>query len=184
MEARPVLVKVGKVLYRIPRNYIVKLQFVDFPILKVTYPGFKPLTEETRGCFDPKQRAELGCTTIEIHLRLSLPNKPMFDNLMKVVPSEQKLSPRRSIHGYDVYELYRLEIYRSEKENIFFTCKIFDNNGARDAVCDDTVSLADGNAAWFFFGLNQISEVRKFEAGVRQLMTQFEGEKANDEQKP
>jgi hypothetical protein len=36
-----------------------------------------------------------------------------------------------------------------------------------------TVSLADGNAVWSFFHLNQISERREFEAGIRQLMSQF-----------
>jgi hypothetical protein len=36
-----------------------------------------------------------------------------------------------------------------------------------------TVSLADGNAVWSFFHLNQISERREFETGIRQLMSQF-----------
>jgi hypothetical protein len=97
---------------------------------------------------------------------------------MRLVPSEQKLSPRRSAYGYDVYDLgpenARQEIYRNEDEDIFFICKIFDNNGQRSAVCDDAVSLADGNSVWFFFRLNEISELRQFEAGIRQLMSQFQ----------
>jgi hypothetical protein len=176
IDVTPVSAKVGSVSYSIPRNYISNLHF-HFPVLKVTYPGFKPLTEETRGCFDRKLQAELGCTTIELNLRLSLPNKPGFENLMKLVPPDQKLSPRQS-DGYQVFDLgpenARVEIYRSESEDIFFTCMIFDNNGVRDAVCDDAVSLADGNAVRFFFNLKQVGQLRKFESGIRQLMTQFQ----------
>jgi hypothetical protein len=167
------IMKIGNVSYRIPRNYIIALN-PDSPVLKVAYPGFKPPTEEVRECSDPKRRDALSCTTIEIHLRLPLPNKPRFDNLMKLVPSEQKLSPQRSVHGYDVYHLAQQEIYRSESDDIFFTCKRFDNSGERDAICDDIVKLDDGNAAWFFFRLRQISEVRKIEAGIRELMSRFE----------
>ena len=176
-DTKRVLAKVGNALYRIPRNYVWNLHFT-FPVLRVTYPGFEPLTEETRECFDPGRRVEAGCTSLELHLRLSLPDKkPGFENLLKLVPSEQKLSPRRSPDGYDVYDLgpedARIEIYRSESEDIFFTCKIFNNNGKRDAVCDDAVSLPDGNGVWFFFRLGQISEIRAFEAGTRRLMSQF-----------
>jgi hypothetical protein len=175
MDTKPVSVKVGDISYKIPRNYIWNLHFT-FPVLKVTYPGFQPLTEETRGCFDPK-RAGPGCTTLELNLRLSLPNNRRFDNLMKLVPSEQRESSRRNVDGYEVYDLgpenARQEIYRGDGDEIGFICKIFDNNGSRDGVCDDAVSLADGNAVWFFFCPHQIGEVRKIESGVRQLMSQF-----------
>jgi hypothetical protein len=177
MDTTPVSVKVGDISYKIPRNYIWNLHF-DFPVLKVTYPGFRPLTAETRECFDSKPRAAPGCTALELNLRLWLPNKPRFENLMKLVPSEQKASARRNVDGYAIYDLgpknARQEIYRGEDDDVAFTCKIFDNNGNRDGVCDDTVSLADGNAVWFFFRPSQTGDVRKIESGVRQLMSQFQ----------
>jgi hypothetical protein len=176
-DTTPVTVKVGSVTYKIPRNYISMV--FDFPQLKVTYPGFKPFTEETRGCFDRRLEAELGCTTLELNMRLSFPNRPRFENAIKASPPfrEKPLSSRPGPYGYDIYDQgpdnARREIYRSESEDIFFTCGIFDNNGVRDAICDDAVSLSDGNAVRFFFRLNQISEVRNFEAGIRQLMAGF-----------
>jgi hypothetical protein len=178
-DTAPVAVKIGEVSYGIPRNYISNLHF-NFPVLKVTYPGFNPLTEETSGCFDRKLQAKLGCTALELNLGpgMSLPNERRFENSLKLVSPEQKLSPRQSADGYQVYDLgpenARIEIYRSESGDIFFTCKIFDNNGVRDAVCDDTVSLADGNTVWFFFRINQIEQVRKIEVGIRQLMSNFQ----------
>jgi hypothetical protein len=178
-DTTPVAVKIGEVSYSIPRNYILNLH-LGFPVLKVTYPGFNPLTEETSGCFDRKLQAKLGCTALELRLAQgkSLPNETQFENLLKLVPSNQKLSPRRSADGYLVYDLgpenARTEIYRSESEDIFFTCIIFDNNGVRDAVCDDAVSVADGNTVKFFFSLNQIGHLRDFEAGIRQLMSHFQ----------
>jgi hypothetical protein len=92
---------------------------------------------------------------------------------MKVAPAEKKSSPRRSIYGYDIYDFPGLEIYRSESDDIYFTCFMHDHNGERLGVCRDTVSVGDGNGAFFFFSSSQISEVRKFEAGIRQLMSQF-----------
>jgi hypothetical protein len=182
MDTTPVTAKVGDITYSIPRNYIWKV--FDFPVLKVTYPGFKPLTEETRGCFDAKLRDGLGCTTLELHLRLSLPHHPGFENLIRLAKRDGDGKPL-SRSGPDRYEIYdlgpenaRTEIYRNEAEDIFFTCKTFDNHGVRDAVCDDAVPLPDGNAVWFFFGLRQISELRNFEAGIQQLMSNFRtGEK-------
>jgi len=176
-DTTPVTVKVGSVTYKIPRNYISMV--FDFPQLKVTYPGFKPFTEETRGCFDRRLEASLGCTTLELNMRLSLPNKPRFENAIRAIPRfrERPLSPRPGPYGYDIYDdgpdNARREIYRSESEDIFFECGIFDNNGVRDAICDDAVSLPDGNAVRFRFRLKQISELRKFEAGIRQLMSGF-----------
>jgi hypothetical protein len=177
MDTTPVSAKVGNVLYRIPRNHISNLHF-DFPVLQLTYPGFKPLSEETRACFDPKRRSEAGCTVLELNLKPGHPSRTrFFENALKLVSAEQKSHPRRSPDGYDVYDVgpdnARIEIYRSESEDIFFECKIFENNGKRDALCDDTVSLADGNSAWFFFVLNQVSDVRAFEVGIRDLMSQF-----------
>jgi hypothetical protein len=176
-DTTPVTVKVGNVTYKIPRNYIS--MYFDFPQLKVTYPGFKPFTDETRGCFDRRLEASLGCTTLELNMRLSLPHHPGFENMIKATPPfrEKPLSPRPGPYGFEIYDQgpdnARTEIYRSESEDIFFLCGIFDNNGVRDAVCDDAVSLSDGNAVRFFFGLNQVSELRNFEAGIRQLMAGF-----------
>jgi hypothetical protein len=175
-DTTPVTVKVGDVTYKIPPNYIS--MYFDFPQLKVTYPGFKPFTEETSGCFDRRLEASLGCTTLELNMRLSLPHHPGFENMIKAAPPyrEKPLSPRSGPYGFEIYDQgpdnARTEIYRSESEDIFFLCGIFDNNGARDAVCDDAVSLPDGNAVRRF-RLKQIGELRNFEAGVRQLMAGF-----------
>src|ERR1700712_2888729 len=62
-DTTPITVKGGNATYKIPRNYIS--MYFDFPQLKVTYPGFKPFTEETQGCFDRRLEASLGCTTLE-----------------------------------------------------------------------------------------------------------------------
>ncbi len=180
-DTTPVTAKVGEIVYSIPRNYISS--FSDFPVLKVTYPGFKPLTEETRGCFDPKLRVSLGCTTLELRLLFSVSYHPGYENLIRAAtPDHAMPQPRPGPYGYEIYDLgpenARTEIYQSTAESIFFRCALFDNNGVRDAVCDDIVSLSDGNVIRFFFGLKQISELRDFEAGIRQLMSTFRmGEK-------
>jgi hypothetical protein len=102
-DTTPVLVENGTVTYRIPRNYIIR--YIGLPTLKVTYPGFKPLSEETRRCFDPKiPESQSGCTTIE--LRLSGGRGPdgrpdsnarMFSNFLKNTPNAR---PKDGPSGY------------------------------------------------------------------------------------
>jgi hypothetical protein len=180
-DTTPVTAKVGEIVYSIPRNYIPSA--LDFPVLKVTYPGFKPLTDETRGCFDPKVRTSLGCTTLELHVRFSDSHYRGYDRLIRATtPDHSMPAPRPGPYGYEIFDLgpenARTEIYQSKAENIFFSCMIFDNNGIRDAVCEDLLPLSDGNVIRFFFNLKQISELRDFESGIRQLMSKLRtGEK-------
>ena len=62
----------GKPRYRIPRNYIVNMgnwnpdTMNNLVELRVTFPGFKPLTEETRDCLtQPPLYWPKGCVPIQ-----------------------------------------------------------------------------------------------------------------------
>src|SRR6266702_5965217 len=41
-DTTPITVKIGSVVYRVPRNYLIYLE-PAVPTLKVTFPGFQPL---------------------------------------------------------------------------------------------------------------------------------------------
>ena len=87
------------------------------------------------------------------------------------------LEPRPGPGGFTIVDIgpdnARIELYANSPKGIYFNCQIFDNKGVRDAVCDDTVSLYDGNVVKFFFPLNRVPYVGDIEAQIRALMEKF-----------
>ena len=67
LDTTPVTLRVVDVVYRIPRNYLIFMD--EIPTLKLTWPGLKPLTEETRKCFGSIAHSEqAGCSSFEFHV--------------------------------------------------------------------------------------------------------------------
>ena len=174
-----VTTKVVSSIYGIPRNYFVN--FIGFGTLKVTYPGFKPLTDETENCFLPRHQAEkFGCTALELRLGggrgpdgLPFTNTKAFSNYT----TNMNIKPRSGPFGYDIYDVgpeeARIETYRKEEGDIFFHCHIYYYKGIRDGLCDDAFLINDENSVKFFFSLSLIGNIPDIETGVRSLMSNF-----------
>jgi hypothetical protein len=80
-DTTPIKVKIGAVTYAIPRNYIL-YPINGLPVvLQVTYPGFQPLTEETRPCMEHKIWRQ--CMPIQLRVQLGPQNKVMMGNRLK-----------------------------------------------------------------------------------------------------
>jgi hypothetical protein len=148
------------------------------PAIRVTFPGFQPLTEETRKCFGSiAQSEQVGCTSIEFRLfGRGLTTREMFENIRKTIPD---VVARPEPFGYAVYDEgpaeARIENYVKEYNNtfIFFYCMLSDYHGTRGAVCDDGFQLDDGNFLQFFARYNQIEYIPEIEEGMRRLMAGF-----------
>ncbi len=182
-DTTPVTVSVVDVVYRIPRNYLTHLE-PAIPTLKVTWPGLKPLTEETRKCFGSiLQSEQAGCTSLELHLLGSrgpspggraLNNAEKFANFLKHSDPKRRQGPL----NYEIYETgpeeARTETYRRLDGNILFHCSFSgEQDRRRGGVCNDTFQLDDMNHVQFFFRLLQIEDVPAIEAGVRRLLASF-----------
>jgi hypothetical protein len=173
LDTAPVTVKVVDVTYRIPRNYLISTG--EIPTLKLTWPGLKPLTEETRKCFGSiLQSEQVGCTSITFHLLGSrgpgpggraFTNSEMFENFMRGFDLKRKEGP----FGYDLYELgpqdARIETYRKTDGDIYFHCS--------SLVCSDMFRLYDMNHIQFHFRRQQIVHIAEIEAAMRQMMEEF-----------
>ncbi len=173
IDTTPVIIKIASNTYRIPRNYI---SYMPIPTIKVTIPDLKPLTNETRPCFGSiLQGQKVHCGSIEFRLfgpGLYTPRE-MFDNQLGVPSS---ISPEKGPFGYDVYKRGpQQEIYTKDDGEHFIEvdCHIFDNQGKKAAVCDNTFVLDDGNTMRFFSNFDQLSSIPEIEANIRQLMNDF-----------
>ena len=188
-DTTPVVVKVEKYTYRIPRNYLVRM---FNPTIKVTIqgykiPAFEPLTDETRDCFGSILQGErAGCQSAEfaIEFPYTVTHRELLERNSDLFRNKE---PRKGPFGYDIYDIgpenARTEVYtkkdkKEDKDIIFFRCQIFDNNGKRAAVCNDRFPLIDGNSVHFFFSLDQIASVPEIETGVQKFMEKFRVEEA------
>lgn len=106
-DTSPVKIRVGFIVYDIPRNY---MEYPDQlgPVLKITYPGYKPFSEETRACFEqkPMSNGPTACRTI-LHGSTgpgpggrALNNDEMFENFKKNTPG--LAPPEHDAFGYDI----------------------------------------------------------------------------------
>jgi hypothetical protein len=160
--------KVGLVTYKIPKNYIYGPS--NPPVLGVTYPGFKPLTDETRDCFAIGPRKNLDCSLLQLRLHLPSSTLVAFNNFLE---NNKNIKSLPGPDGYKIYRMPTIEYYRMEDKNIFFHCMIDYYGDSRYGVCDDYFSLNDGNVVAFFFPHNQVKDVANIESEVRELMASF-----------
>ena len=176
-DVAPVTIKVGIVTYRIPRNYLTALP-PAIPTLKVTFPGFKPLTEATHDCLTKRTQAS-ECIAVEFLLgdgsgSFTLTHAQQFENYLKNL---KPAKPRRVLE-YDVYELgpenARTETYRNEKLDLYFYCFTdITIHWPESSTCNDDFQLNDRNHAQFFFHRSQVGSVAEIEVGIRRLMASF-----------
>jgi len=187
-DTTPVKIRVGSIMYYIPRNYM-EYPDQDSPVLKVTYPGYKPFSEETRACFEQRlpSNGPAECRVIRFILRGStgpgpggraLTNGEMFENFKRNSPG---VTPRHGPFGYQIYERAPYptheEIYRREEGDIFFYCFISDEHDRDNgSVCNDLFALDDGNHVHAFLYPHEIGIVPEFEATIRKIMASFKHE--------
>jgi hypothetical protein len=178
VETYPLTVKMGSVVYHIPRNYFVYPNTDRGVFLRVTFPDFLPFTEGTRECLEVEYNSKQpGCTQIMVNLtRGGLSNLQIFKNVQKLFRNPL---PRTGPFNYEVFDVgpdsARIEYYRREDGTgmIFFHCFISIIREKRTGFCDDFVALEKSNSVRLRFDLSEIEHVPEVEAGIRKLMNGF-----------
>jgi hypothetical protein len=177
-DATPEAVTIGNVTYLIPRNYISNHYLSE---LKVTYPDFKPYTDETKDRFDAKIAFQTGCQTVEFNLNPSpYREKEMAANAHRDSP-DLHCREHAGPLGYMIYSIGQnealSEAYVNDAAGIFFECV---GSGDNREICQDHFSLADNNSAHFIFLLTKehkmqvdMNDVPAIEAGIRKLVASF-----------
>jgi hypothetical protein len=178
LDSRPVLIDVFGAKYNIPRNFLAYLSSaLTFPTLKITIPGFNPLTEETRACFEHRQA---DCEPVQITIGSGhVPGRVAFGRMSELFRNKE---PNKYPYGYDEYDIGddsgRTEVYTKENESdfIYFTCILFkttDRDWSNKSVCDDHFFYKK-TPLHFFIRRERIGLVPEIEAGARHLMESFE----------
>jgi hypothetical protein len=193
-DSTPIYFDKGKPKYRIPRNYIVNMGNWDIDsmnnliTLRVTYPGFKPLTDETRDCLTkPPLYWPKGCVPIQFWIGVNglreenshvLTDEQRFNNMRDVFHSQV---PKPGPDGFEMYETgpddARIESYRKKLSDrtIYISCGLIQiKNGKRWAQCDDLFSpLANGGGISYRFLLDQMDHAEEIDIGLRKLIMSF-----------
>ncbi|MCP3477639.1 hypothetical protein NLM33_46650 [Bradyrhizobium sp. CCGUVB1N3] len=176
---------VADVNYVVPRNYIVSMPnwsggpqngLVD---IKVTFPGFLPLTEQTRQCLtEPRAYWPPGCIPVEFWIQAGgrLSDDDLFKNMTK------QISPPALREGPSGFELYqwgaggrRRDIYRkrTSRHTLIIDCSYYENSGKIGAVCSTESLLSNGGALFYRIDLDQIKNAEQIDQGIRALIESF-----------
>jgi hypothetical protein len=193
-DATPIYFDKGKPKYRIPRNYIANMSSWNpdamniLITLRVTYPGFKPLTDETRDCLaKPPLYWPKGCEPLEVWIGANI----LSESKSHALTDEQKFNNARNLfhsqapkQGPDGFELYetgtddgRIEHYRKKlvDRTIYIYCVgVRVMNGKRWAQCGDHFSpLPNGAGISYRFLLDQMDHAEDIDTGLRKLVMSF-----------
>jgi hypothetical protein len=177
LDTSPVLIDVFGAKYNIPRNFLVYLPGpLTFPTLKITIPGFSPLTEETRACFEHRQA---NCEPVQITIGSGyVPGRIAFERMSELFLNKE---PNKYPYGYNEYNIgpdnARCENYTKENgaDFIYFTCFVdkMTQDWERKSTCNDHFFYKK-TPLHFFIRRERIDLVPEIEAAVRHLMESFE----------
>jgi len=190
-DTTPVEFSVGNVRYRVPRNYIVNMD--DYKggqqtlvAFRVSFPGFKPFTAETKDCFTlaPLYRPQ-GCVPINFNIIAETPvsDDEGFNNIKHLFLSQ---TPKQGSSGFEWYEEgdadARLDVYRKETKHHTLVINCFDHDVNRPLLwtCNTSSRLPNGNAlqyilsgARYEFNGKQLQYAEQIDDGIRLLIESF-----------
>jgi hypothetical protein len=175
--------------YRIPRNYLTWMDDWNggaqtLVRLKVTFPGFEPLTRETEQCLSrsPAYRPA-PCVPLEIILRggdaHEPPDEVRFNNARDLFHSQ---IPLRAPYGFELYETgpseARINTYRKKTPLHTLVIQCFLQSAKPDdlAVCGSQSRLESGNVLSYELYSDQLKDAAEIDSGIRRLIRGFQVE--------
>ena len=185
-DTYPVEFSIGKISYRMPRNYLTTMANWNggpqdgFATITVNIPDMKPLSADTQISFQAKPLDRPpGCEPLAF--RLYNTNGPSadqaFTNMSGLFHSR---APMEGPSGFEKYEIgpdnARLEYYRKVENDTtrVYSCQIFDNHGQRDGLCQPIGDrAATGAFIGYFFNLRHLGDISRIDADLRKLVEGF-----------
>jgi hypothetical protein len=176
-----------QISYRVPRNYITWMDdwkggAQTLVRLKVTFPGFAPLTRDTAACLSlsPAFRPT-NCTPVEFSLRsggsYEPPDDVRFDNRRDLFHSQR---PLPAPEGFERYETgppdARINTYRKVTPLHVLVIDCFSQSENDDGmrVCSSVSRLGSGNVLAYRLYSDQLKDAERIDTGIRDLVRGFE----------
>jgi hypothetical protein len=143
-------VTIGKITYTIPKSYLCYSCNPWIPTLKV--PGLPDLI---------LQGTDLSEAKIQAIKELGNPHAGPFGYQIYTTGQEYCTSHPDGCSYNEEYV----------GADLYFSCTV--HTSGAPTTCVDTVSLGDGNQAFFIFPTDQIKDIPEIEARIRKLVTSF-----------
>jgi hypothetical protein len=176
-----------QVRYRIPRNFLVSMDDWNggpqkLVRIKVTFPGFDPLTKATEHCLSqPPAFRPTQCLPVEFILRgggaYEPPDDEAFDNSRDLFHSQE---PQTAPYGFELYETgppqARINTYRklTAGRTLVIRCFLPFAGPNNLAVCSSQSRLESGNFVSYRIYSDQLKDAEAIDAGIRQLIQKFQ----------
>jgi hypothetical protein len=186
VDTYPVEFSIGKISYRMPRNYLTTMANWNggpqegFATITVNIPDMKPFSADTQICFQAKPLDRPpGCEPLAF--RLYNTNGTSADQAFtNMSGSFHSQAPMEGPSGFEKYEIgpdnARIEYYRKVENGTtrVYSCQIFDNHGQRDGLCRPVSDrTATGAFIGYFFNLRHLSDIFQIDADLRKLVESF-----------
>lgn len=185
LDIYPVEFSVGRIRYRVPRNYLTTMEDWNggpqaVVTLRVNLPDLKPYSKETFNCFTAKP-LDRPPACEPFSFRINGPDGPspteVFERVRGLFHSQVAIE---GPYGFEKYEVgpdnARIEYYRKagDDQSAFYSCIIFDNHGRRDGLCSPVSDrVATSGTLKFFFNLTHLKGITQIDANLRQLVLGF-----------
>jgi len=188
LDTYPVEFSVGGINHRVPRNYLATMDDWNggpqgIVTLRVNLPDLKPYSQETFNCFTAKPLDRPpGCEPFSF--RIYGPGGPAPASGAEAFEWSRHLFhsqvPIEGPYGLEKYEVgpdnARAEFYRKADDDRapLYACKIFDNHGRRDGLCNPFGDRVETGAELkFFFNLSHLNDITQIDANLRKLVEGF-----------
>jgi hypothetical protein len=188
LDTYPVEFSVGGIHYRVPRNYLTTMEDWSggpqgLVTLRINLSDLKPYSQDTFNCFTAKPLDRPpGCEPFSF--RVYGPGGPSPASGAEAFERSRNLFrsqiPIQGPYGFEMYEVgpdnARAEFYRKTDDDRLplYACKIFDNHGRRDGLCDPLGDRVETGAELrFFFNLSHLKDITQIDAELRQLVLGF-----------
>ena len=185
LKTNPIEFSVGRVHYRIPRNYLTTMDDWSggpqgLVTVTVNIPDMKPLSAETRACFTTKateRPSDCEPLSFTINAGSVVSAAEALTNIKNLTHNQ---NPKTSSYGFQIYkvgpESARTEYYTTSENDriLLYACQIFNNHGKRDGLCDPVGDrLPTGAAIHFFIGLRHLKDITQIDTRLRRLTEEF-----------
>lgn len=181
--------QVGHRTFKVPRNYVVEVLNPKTSygmIMRVTYPGFRPLSPATRPCLHPTVALSPNAPCFYVDFTLSLhggnTSLEAFNSLRDLfIKSEPEAGPS----GLELYKIgppsARIDVYRKlQRDNpIAITCISADTSATdlkppSGGVCKDEFTFDNSTVILYLLPEMRVAVAGSIQDGLRRLVASFE----------
>jgi hypothetical protein len=167
-------IKLGKIKYSIPREYVREPFGHSGIVLHVKYPGFGPVDNENCPQFPHAEDTKCRSIRLWVSIDYGLGTEDGFENQKNHFFDK---SPKKGPYGFDLYfqgpEEARQNWYTKKVNDFFLVFRCDFDKDQKNALCSANSSTRTGLSLSYNFPIDKLNEAEDVDIGLRNLLDSF-----------